>query len=764
VNVHRTTLRYPEQVATPHNAETDRTEVLLSHLDELPTLPAVAIRLIQVSANPDVSIDEICDTLRGDPALVARVLTAANCAAGGAVSPIETLESAVVRLGMRQVRGIALAAQIFECFERATPDSLTPPDFDPIGFWEHSLAVATGSQMIAESIGEDDLQTGLVFIAGLLHDMGKIALATIYPKAYARVASRARGTHGDIADSEREILGVDHTVAGRRLAQRWKLPPDLVDVIWLHHLAIDALPRERRATRLLSIVQVADAMAREQHIGFSGNFPLLERSEKLGELIGLDGEMHQYIMARLPDAVHEWTRQLNLRGDTTPEVFQAALRQANLELGSMHARALDSARQSASVVRYFNALTAIDAELGSSADVPALLRALSVVMPQALTCSVVAAFIVRPRERLLEASVYAQGRTFTRSVALNDAVSIARWWSDPGESMTGLVTDAPPALREHLSEIFMPLGTGRTWMIPLVREGKVLGGLLYARDRDERAELVESGGSMRPLLASLSSLVHRSLVYADAQRLSDELAESNRRLQQIQNEMLRTRTLSTIAEIAAGAGHEMNNPLSVISGRAQMLRSQLGEEAQRDLSLIIDKSHECSQVVKELMDFARPKPLSFEPAELSEIVIQTCEKWQAEHEFAPEQLRVEVMDGLPLVLADREQFAVVIVELLNNARAATESTGAMIDVIVAAREQGWVGVEIRDQGPGMNSQVLERAFDPFFSHLSAGRRRGLGLARAQRIVHGHCGRIWIDSRVGAGTCVFILLHEHHPAK
>ena len=751
-----------EQVAiqVPAGSSPDRGQVALSHLDELPTLPAVAVRLIEVCADPNIALEELCDTLRGDPTLVARILTAANSAANTSVNPIETLERAIVRLGLQQVRGFALAAQVFDCFNLSDNASESvAPSFVPAAFWEHSLAVASAAELLAEKFDSQVVEPGTAFVAGLLHDIGKIALAAVYPKTYERVAARAQGTHGDIADSERDLLGLDHTLAGRRLAQRWKLPAHLVDAIWLHHLAPNALPSDRRASRLIAIVQAADLMAREQHIGYSGNFVLLNRSEQLTESLGLPPATHHEIVSRLGNAVRHWAQQLNLHGETTPETYQHALRKANQELGRLHTRALETARQHSTIVRYFESLTMLDTELGSTTDVPAMLRAMSVALRRALQTPVVVAFIVRPRERLLEAGVRVGASDIVRSVPINGAPRLARWWADPGEALTSVVMDAPQVFREDLPEVLETLGTARQWLMPLAREGRVFGGLIYSRDRDERLHqaTVDELSSIRPLLSSLTAQVQRTLMYADAQRLSDELADSNRRLQMMQNEMLRTRTLASIAEIAAGAGHEMNNPLSVISGRAQMLRPKLGDALQRDIALIIDKAHECSQVVRELMDFAQPKPLLFEMIDLGILVQEACDHWRQKQNANADRMQIQIAPDTPVVAVDAEQIKIVLSELLRNADAATQQTQACIDVSVMPGELGWVALRVRDRGVGMSHDVLERAFDPFFSHHVAGRRRGLGLSRAQRIVQGHGGRIWIESRPGHGATVHVLL-------
>ena len=110
------------------------------------------------------------------------------------------------------------------------------------------------------------------------------------------------------------------------------------------------------------------------------------------------------------------------------------------------------------------------------------------------------------------------------------------------------------------------------------------------------------------------------------------------------------------------------------------------------------------------------------------------------------------------VLADREQIKSVVGELLTNAAAALCPETGQITLRCQDGGSGeLVEVQVRDNGCGMNPAVLQRAFDPFFSHRSAGRRRGLGLPRAYRAIEAHNGRIWLESRPDEGTTVHVLL-------
>src|SRR5699024_10210379 len=108
----------------------------------------------------------------------------------------------------------------------------------------------------------------------------------VLPKSYARVIELADLNHGNIAEFERRIVGIDHHTAGKRLAEQWGLPHRLADCIWLHGSSVDALPKlEHR--RLVELVCLADLIARRQHVGYSGNYAIKQDVEQLAGRLNL---------------------------------------------------------------------------------------------------------------------------------------------------------------------------------------------------------------------------------------------------------------------------------------------------------------------------------------------------------------------------------------------------------------------------------------------------------------------------------------------
>ncbi len=733
-------------------------ELVLSQLDSLPTLPPVALRLLQITSLDDTSATDVVRLLKGDQSLTAKILSVAGSAAFGTREPVTTLERAVPLLGFATVRSLALAAGIFQCFARGRGANGA---FDQHEFWKHALAVACAARRLARERRCPGLDPEDSFVAGLLHDLGKVALDAVFPKAYDRIASQCNQARGDIADHERVVLGADHTVAGRRLAERWRLPPHLQEAIWLHHLSADALPKSVSCLELIGIVQLADTIAREQRIGYSGNYVFYDMSPRLGARLGFSAENLANVVNHLASDVAEHAALLGLDVETPEGVYVQAMTRANSELARLNAELLTGNRRLSAAARYFKAITSFERTLTNWADPSAVVDACAAAAAGALQRPQVAAFGWREPTGMLDLSWTSELSPEPGHATRLAPADLAEWLK--GGPPDSCVVTAPGPVRALVAELFCRGDRGTPWLLPIVHRGTIAGGLVFVSEADERERLSGESEELRSFLASLGLALGRANAQAAAQRLSEDLAETNRRLQQVQSELLRSRTLSMIAEMAAGAGHELNTPLSVISGRAQMLAATIQDpESRRVLQMISDKAHECSGIVTELMDFARPRPPQAVPLDARDLLTEAREEWLKSGRLTATRLRLDIpaeFDAAASRIAgDLEQLKTVLRELISNAADAVDARqGTIVLRLRSGFDPEMLELQVVDDGCGMAPVVLQRAFDPFFSHRAAGRGRGLGLARAYRIVEAHAGRIWLESQPDEGTTVHVLL-------
>jgi len=172
-----------------------RIELILRQLDTLPTLPAVAARLLQITADDSSSTQQVIDLVASDPALTAKIISQCTSADKGVRKDIITIEKAVMLLGFAASRNTVLSLKVFEVFQkddaavvRDAPEESEPEPFDRSGLWTHALAVGILAELIAKAHpGQADLGAEHAFVCGLLHDIGKLALDQVLPRSYARL-------------------------------------------------------------------------------------------------------------------------------------------------------------------------------------------------------------------------------------------------------------------------------------------------------------------------------------------------------------------------------------------------------------------------------------------------------------------------------------------------------------------------------------------------------------------------------------------------
>lgn len=236
-------------------------------------------------------------------------------------------------------------------------------------------------------------------------------------------------------------------------------------------------------------------------------------------------------------------------------------------------------------------------------------------------------------------------------------------------------------------------------------------------------------------------------------------------------EMLQREKLEAMAEFAAGAGHEMNPPLAIISGRAQLfLRGETDPERRRELALINRQALRVHEMIADMMHFARPARPQLSRQDLAQLVVQVVDSCAAH--AAERQIYVSVLgleEPLP-VEADPTQLTVALRAVLTNSLEAL-SPGGKIEVELARVDRSppaqgsngaplpsaWAQIVVRDNGPGIEPQVRRHLFDPYFSGRGAGRGLGLGLSKCWRIVTAHGGQVKVECPDGGGCEVYVLL-------
>ncbi|MBI4582374.1 MAG: HDOD domain-containing protein [Planctomycetes bacterium] len=728
-------------------------ELILSQIESLPTLPAVAARLLEMTLDDRSGTGEIAALVESDPSLSARILSLVRRSHIG--SDAQTVGRAVVLLGADAVRSLVLGVQIFELFSHRAEQA--DSRFDRVGFWRHSLAVGCAARLIAEQrianlarapaarMGWPLARPEEAFVCGLLHDLGKVVFDACFPKSYDRVVERVEARHADIADVERGVFGVDHAVAGHRLALHWKLPTVIAECIWLHHHTPASTPTRIAFPDHVRLVQAADRLVRQMRIGYSGTHSLDPGPDDLDE------ETASKVMVELPEAIELRAEALGLREITSREVIHETLVRTNAELARLNAALTLANRDLERRGRTLDALCAahrrLDGDCRHETVVQALVQAVRILAPDAG----VGAFVSSPTRQLTLVGLDAIGQAHPRVevLAAGAAGVVGALGSGPAPAEALL---SPPLL-DRFTSVFGQRSPLRCW--PLSCQGRLSAGIVTGGPIADDLE-----PALRTIGAWAASWLNNAESAFVARQLTEELAEINRRFVSSQAEVARMRSLTMVGEMAAGAAHELNNPLAVISGRAQLLaRDNADEETRKAAQTIADHAHRASAIVSELMEFAKPTPPRPTAWPLGPFLQEIRQAWLGKDALTAEEFTIELSDELPQVHADAAQIRLLFDELIRNAVEAMGDTSPRRLVVNCRGDvaDDRLVISIEDNGGGMTPDVAERATDPFFSYRPAGRGRGLGLSRAARYAQINGGTIRLSSRVKEGTAVIVEL-------
>ena len=223
----------------------------------LPPFPQIAIRLLQLANNDNIPIRQIGDLISSEPAFSSEVLTIANSVLYAPRFPITSVQQAVAVLGTNTLKGLCVTVGV----RSYLGESLSRPALRAV--WRHNLACAlVAKQLIMTGSMEQDK----AFTAGVMHDIGRLALAVMQPPEYAGLLGTHNGSACSILPSEREMFGLDHCEVGRRLIGDWKLPADFEAIVADHHS-----PRKtEHPWRLAELIKVSCRIA--DTVGFAA-FP-----------------------------------------------------------------------------------------------------------------------------------------------------------------------------------------------------------------------------------------------------------------------------------------------------------------------------------------------------------------------------------------------------------------------------------------------------------------------------------------------------------
>ncbi len=263
-------------------------------IGKMPQLPPTVTKVIEICNNMHASPTDISRIISLDPVLTGKVLRLINSAYYGLVHEISSIVRAIIMLGMNTVKNLALSTAVLSGLKKSDASSALNMD----DFWLHCLGVGVISKLLATSRGVGQNHLEEYFIAGLLHDIGKIPLNSLFPDEYSEIISLAGKEKRPFYICENKALEIDHSAVGKMVMKNWKLRAEITDTV-THHHSLDLYKGKNR--EILYTVTLANYFSNRLKIGFSGDANPEEPAPEIMQYLGIDLDY----LEKIEDMVYE---------------------------------------------------------------------------------------------------------------------------------------------------------------------------------------------------------------------------------------------------------------------------------------------------------------------------------------------------------------------------------------------------------------------------------------------------------------------------
>ena len=237
----------------------EKAEAMIRQVVNLPTIPETMTRVTALLDDPNVELDEVAEVILTDQVMASRVIKIVNSPMFRPMHQIKSLKRALIYLGFRRIREIALTCSIIKTFEGKEGV------FDVKTFWEHSFGVGIVSKIIAQRVRYPE--TEKAYICGIVHDIGEVFLSSYMSAEFQKIVDLIKGTCHSFAEGELFMLGTTHCDLGFCLAKKWNFPLEYCDVIENHHTPQDAT----FDPMLVAIVNLADLFCSVRNLNYDNS-------------------------------------------------------------------------------------------------------------------------------------------------------------------------------------------------------------------------------------------------------------------------------------------------------------------------------------------------------------------------------------------------------------------------------------------------------------------------------------------------------------
>ncbi len=702
----------------------------LSNFKHIPTLPHILLQLMKTCNEENGSLKDVSKIIGKDTALTTRVLKLVNSAYYGNKYHITSVDSAVGLLGTNAIKNIAICSSVHEVFQTVN----TKTGFNLKQFWGHSLTCAILAKLVA--INRNIPNPDDAFLAGLLHDIGKIILWVNFPQQYSDLIEAHKGRPESILAGENQFVGAGHAEIGAWLLDKWNFQSFIADAVRYHHYPLNRL---HDALPLVKCLYVANAICKNPGRNFAD---------------GLHAARETFGFT--PVAVEEFLSQADAELKVVADSLNIGIEPGKSKEPNKESVSAENDRHKQidliKEVRDRSLLQGTLENLLAATDEAEILKESLQGLHSLFDISLVLFFIFNPEKQGLRGISFPADKRFSIikdvfiSLQMEKSLMIECLQTRKIADSFTRSSDIIPAVIDE--QIVRLLGKEGMICIPMIGYGETIGVMVLGIDRREFSHLTTQ-------IKPLKMLVNQTSVAIRVHRMKES------RLREIQLERF-----GASSSMARKIIHEVNNPLSIIKNYLKILGIKLSAAnmAQDEIQILNEEIDRVAQILHNLNSSSEDWISKIESVDvnavLSDILTITREPlldhFNVKLQFDPDP-------ELPGILADKNSLKQVFINLMQNAfdampdggnlhirtcRVSSRLGGGLSDSDLDYPE--YVEITFHDDGPGIPDEIKTRLFEPY-TGTKNGDHSGLGLSIAHTIIQTLKGTINCESEPGNGA-------------
>ncbi len=691
----------------------------ISTLKDLPSLPHILVKLMEACHDENGSLGDIAQILTNDPSLCSKVLRLVNSAYYGLGSRVEGIDQAVSYLGTSAVKNIALCSAVYQAFNSRNRDGT----FNLKVFWWHSMKCALLSRIFAGEVAYGSPDEA--FVAGLLHDIGKLVLWVNFSDKYTELIKKCENRPEMLAAGEGQ-LGATHSQIGAWLLDQWKFQSFVADSALYHH---EPLERIAHALPLVQIVYTADKLSGPTVEGRGDGIKVAEK------LYGFSQEQVIGFLARSDEELGEVARSFGIEIEA-PQESGENLSDSDRETQDNLVRE----------VRDISLLLGTIRNLVAAQEKKDILKVLQEGLQVLFDLEHILFFLYDDENgRLIGEEVEGHEATSGNTdliIPMGLEKSLLVSCLSAEKALDSFSLGQNPDLVITDIQMIRFLRTDGMLCLPLAVRGEYVGVIVVGLNRSQRSHL----GKHFKLLEMFTSEAALTL-------RAEQLRE--RQLRRIQSE----RAEASFA-IARKVVHEVNNPLGIMKNYLKILGIKLKDQRLEvdEIGVLNEEIDRIAHILGGLTSFSEKKSRKRAPVDINGLVNDLV-KLTAESLMKGKKVAVhaDLDPALPMLMSDGDSLKQILINLLKNASEAMTDGGNLYFKTrhrstphERSELRGFVELTVSDDGPGISDKIKRRIFEPFVSSKGGG-HSGLGLSIVLNLVNGLDGSIVCQSEEGKGT-------------